>query len=370
MNNQHNRALDGLRWFAFLGVFLFHADERRFHYGAQGVQVFFVLSGFLIGRILLGLKAQDGASLRKRLKDFYIRRSLRIFPLFYFVLLVCWLLSFADHTYLQRRAVLPWHAAYLTNFYLFFTGQQIGSEMHLWSLCVEEHFYLLAPLFLLVVSIRGIERAFVALFCFVSLARLANSMWWHLPRLDLLSPMQFDTLAVGMAAALIEKRGAFIGLSAAQCMRAGAWCGSALLVLLLCAPFGFAWIGFADAVLLPPILAVASASLILTLWTARKPALNRLLSWPLFVYLGQISYGLYLYHNFLYVLAHKSTGAKHVLMLGGVLLVTIFVASVSWFLLERPINNLKRFFPYTPQEDTPQEGTASVDMAENSSAKL
>ena len=246
MNNQHNRALDGLRWFAFLGVFLFHADERRFHYRGAGCTGVFCAVGLSHRAYFARIESAEGRTVTQTAEKLYIRRSLRIFPLFYFVLLVCWLLSFVDHTYLQRRAVLPWHATYLTNFYLFFTGKQIGSEMHLWSLCVEEHFYLLAPLFLLVVSLRGIERAITALFCVVTLARLANYLWWHLPRLDLLSPMQFDTLSVGVAAALLETRGTFTGRSAAQWMRIGVWCGGALLVLLLCAPFGFAWIGFAD----------------------------------------------------------------------------------------------------------------------------
>ena len=167
-----------------------------------------------------------------------------------------------------------------------------------------------APLFLLVVSFRGIEREFPVLFCLAASRPAGNYLCWNLPRLDLLSPMQFDTLSVGIAAALIETRGTFAGRSAAQWMRAGVWCGGALLVLLLCAPFGFAWIGFADAVLLPPILAIASAALILTLWTARKPALNRLFGWPCSSYSGQNQSTAYISTTFFFVLAHKSTGAN------------------------------------------------------------
>ena len=86
----HNRALDGLRFFAFLLVFFFHALQWSrwgnlpfIRFGFLGVPIFFVLSGFLIGGILLDLRSKDGLGLCAKLKSFYIRRSLRIFPVYY-----------------------------------------------------------------------------------------------------------------------------------------------------------------------------------------------------------------------------------------------------------------------------------------------
>jgi peptidoglycan/LPS O-acetylase OafA/YrhL len=82
----HKPQLDGLRFLAFLAVFYFHARPGQYFWGPQGVQVFFTLSGFLITRILI---LGESGSLRADLERFYIRRTLRIFPLYYAV--VAWL---------------------------------------------------------------------------------------------------------------------------------------------------------------------------------------------------------------------------------------------------------------------------------------
>jgi peptidoglycan/LPS O-acetylase OafA/YrhL len=76
------------------------------------------------------------------------------------------------------------------------------------------------------------------------------------------------------------------------------------------------------------------------------PRLGRLLSYGPFVYLGSISYGLYLYHNFFFVVARHSEGPRHVMALALALAITIVVASVSWYALERPLLRLKDRFEY------------------------
>ncbi len=347
MKKEHNSSLDGLRWFAFLAVFLFHANVGRFHYGAYGVELFFVLSGFLIGRILLSLKEQTDLPLKQRLISFYVRRSLRIFPLFYFVVFLNWLLPLFGAMTSARQDALPYHAAYRTNFYLFFTGAKIDSQTHFWTLCVEEHFYLVSPLVLLLMPYRTLEKSFLALSIIVIAARLINFCYLHLDRFDYLSPMQFDVLCAGVAVAVIERRGSFLGVSKALLLRLGAWCGGIVLASALAGHFHFRWSGFIEAALFPTLLAIASGALILALWLNELPFLNRVLSRPLFVYLGSISYGLYIYHNFCFVISRHSVGLRHVLMTVAALLATIIIASLSWFLFERPINAMKRFFPYT-----------------------
>src|SRR4051794_16983455 len=84
----HKPQLDGLRFFAFLAVFFYHARPDRYFWGPEGVQVFFTLSGFLITRILLLGETGD---LKADLGRFYIRRTLRIFPLYYLVVVALWL---------------------------------------------------------------------------------------------------------------------------------------------------------------------------------------------------------------------------------------------------------------------------------------
>jgi len=352
MSGEHNRALDGLRWFSFLGVFLYHSDESLFRFGKYGVQVFFVLSGFLIGGILLSLRDQVQIPLFERLKTFYIRRSLRIFPLYYFILAAIALLG-GLHLMNGHLRVLPLHALYLSNFYLAFTGAKLDSQTHLWSLCVEEHFYLIAPLLLLRAGYRHLGVGFVLLFVLVALARTCNYFFWGNPRFEYLSPVQFDILVSGVLAAIVLRRGTFMGLGAEKFRKLGLICGLACLAMIAWTYFPSDPGAFAEAAILPPVMAVATSALLLTLWTGGLPLVRQLCSWSPFVYLGRISYGLYIYHYLIFfVFTRYSTGIERVLRVTVCLLATIVIASLSWYLLERPFLNLKSRYAYRHRSPT------------------
>jgi peptidoglycan/LPS O-acetylase OafA/YrhL len=346
MNGQHSRALDGLRWFSFLGVFLYHADQSVFRFGRYGVQLFFVLSGFLIGNILLSLREQTQTPLFERLKTFYIRRSLRIFPLYYFVLLMIAVLG-SLHVINGHLHVLPYHALYLSNFYLAITGARIDSQTHLWSLCVEEHFYLIAPLLLLRVGYRQLAIGFVWLFLLVAIARICNFLFWGNPRFEYFSPIQFDILVAGIVTALVMRRGSFMALDAENLKKLGFICGVACAGILVWMYFPSRAEIFVESVIFPPILAVAMSAALLTLWTGGLGVVRQVCSWSPFVYLGRISYGLYIYH---YLILHAfwqySTGLERFLRVTACLLATIVIASLSWYFLEKPFLNLKRRFDY------------------------
>lgn len=110
--------------------------------GSIGVNLFFVLSGFLITGILLeSKKANETKSIV--LKFFYIRRSLRIFPIYYLVILL--LLLFHNNTGTNIRSTFPYFLSYTQNFYFFSINAWDGPLSHLWSLAVEEQFYLIWP---------------------------------------------------------------------------------------------------------------------------------------------------------------------------------------------------------------------------------
>jgi peptidoglycan/LPS O-acetylase OafA/YrhL len=123
------------------------------HFGRLGVVLFFCISGFLIGRILIQhrLSYEKGAyTRRKALIDFYLRRSLRIFPLYFGVILFFWLIGYAPIT-----NQIAWHVSYTSNY-----GQILGIDManvaHFWSLCVEEQFYLIVPFIILWTPINAL----------------------------------------------------------------------------------------------------------------------------------------------------------------------------------------------------------------------
>jgi peptidoglycan/LPS O-acetylase OafA/YrhL len=173
MTQQSNyiRSLDGVRAIAILLVMAFHFGIIRF--GWMGVQLFFVLSGFLIGTILLKEKASP-APLSARLKKFWIRRSLRIFPLYYIYLLVfagIYLWFAFPEGYLHD---LPYLVSYTFNLTrISQTWHESPVYTHFWSLCVEEQFYLFFPFIIFLLSVRSLRVLLVVVLIGTPLFRWA-----------------------------------------------------------------------------------------------------------------------------------------------------------------------------------------------------
>jgi peptidoglycan/LPS O-acetylase OafA/YrhL len=205
--------LDGIRGLAIAGVMALHfigaitpvnAIERGAvklsSYGLWGVDLFFVLSGFLITGILADARGSAGY-----FRNFYMRRGLRIFPLYYgllllaFVLLPSGLLERADPAFLEARNQQWWLWSYLTNFYL---GSETTFSLpyfsHFWSLAVEEHFYLFWPILILVLSRTGAMRLCIGL----ALTSLAARMYFAVTAPDQLAAgvltwCRLDALCIG-----------------------------------------------------------------------------------------------------------------------------------------------------------------------------
>jgi peptidoglycan/LPS O-acetylase OafA/YrhL len=354
----HVPALDGLRFFAFFAVYIHHAGQNRAatheitRYGGLGVQVFFVLSGFLIGSILYDLRQRSAVPLRSRLLVFYARRGLRIFPLYYLALFLLLPLPSLGFDMFGIPSDLPWNLAYLSNLRMVLAGRSMGGLSHFWSLSVEEHFYLVAPFLVLTLRLRSLERTCLGVFIGCAVARACFAS--NYASVEFLSPFQFDCLLFGIAAALLRAEGSFLGVGRRTALRlavlnavlagpllvaANVASGAARVAALAFGQFTFSW-------------AVAGA--ILSLWTARDSAFARFLTLRPFVYLGKISYGLYVWH--FPVLLVSSILLKGVLSRGSSLIalpLTIAIASLSFYLFERPITNLKRYYVYPDASRSP-----------------
>ncbi len=175
----HLPGLDGLRALAVFSVILFHAEY--FHAGWIGVQVFFVLSGFLITRILLASKRksamQPEAGSRGPAVEFfcrfYWRRTLRIFPLYFLFLLVLAVTFLLTHWPDRFPEASPWLATYTFNFARLAPDWPYTPAFgHLWSLAVEEQFYLLWPAAVWFLSAQKLRRLIVAMIVMAPLLRL------------------------------------------------------------------------------------------------------------------------------------------------------------------------------------------------------
>ncbi len=339
-----NAALDGIRGVAIIAVIASHYVPGGFKGGAFGVLVFFVLSGYLITTLLL--KEYDVTD-RIRLGAFYARRALRLLPALYVFLLLSLALTFLFGTELHMDRDGAVVGAVLSFFYVFnwadFAGLGIPHSMTpLWTLSVEEQFYLIWPLLLvLLLGVPALQRRLLGIvysavvvftllgvvaFFMVGFLSFYRTWTWIAP------------LLLGAALAIAERRtrGRFgAGLARFSPM---AWC---LLLLLLAVPpsLGSA-VTYLAAV---PLLSLATCAIIARSTGDRAALSTRMLSGPLLGYLGRRSYGLYLWNLIaLETLAHFI--GNQVVLLGCALAVTFAVTEASYRWVELPALRWKRKF--------------------------
>jgi peptidoglycan/LPS O-acetylase OafA/YrhL len=349
------RGFDGLRAFALLLVFLQHYTVigAKYATGGYGVWLFFCLSGFLIVRILVAERKRIEAAAQTvggGLRRFFWRRTLRIFPPYYLVLVVFTLLA-AFHLVGDWTAkAAPWHYAYLSNIYFgFVEGRWVGRFGHFWSLAVEEQFYLLAaPVLLLAPSrwAKGICGATI-------LAALCNDV---MLRADGASDMIVYVHPLTNFGALAF--GGLIGLSLPARGGKGraSWPGG---VAILAMPV-FLYLFTKLPPFLPDVARLVSAG---PFWAAtllscaalagvylnQESRLVRLLEWGPIAYFGKVSYGFYLYHNviprhllrWLFKLAHVPIQTSEPVEIVFSFFVALGVAALSWKLIEQPLLRLK-----------------------------
>jgi peptidoglycan/LPS O-acetylase OafA/YrhL len=346
----HLPQLDGLRAFAVLAVVAHHTMPtslvNALNPGAAGVRLFFVLSGFLITGILL--RARDamerGGSAGQALSSFYARRFLRIFPLYYFALAVVLLAGVPD-----AREGAAWHLAYLSNVYGVLHGH-MGSLAHFWSLAVEEQFYLVWPALVLFVPRRWLGPLFVASALTGPLSRAIAYLLIGDPSLAcILTPCCLDSLGLGaILAHLWRQRGsAGAGKVAVACRTVG-------LPLLLLVD-GWRLVRGED------ILTVSlrdGALALVSVWLVHASACGfggpggRALSCRPVVYVGAISYGVYVWHGLAPALAWQVEWfpwpeAPGLVKFVCVAAAALLLASLTWVVFEKRLNGLKRFFPYS-----------------------
>ena len=341
--------LDGLRAVAVAAVAWSHwlPDWQVGLPLGAGVHLFFVLSGFLITRILLGLRSAPDAV--PAIGRFYVRRGLRLFPAFFLVLgLAVWA------NVPLARATWPWHATYLSNLFIAAAGQWQGHLSHFWSLAVEEQFYLVWPWLIVCAPARWLGPVVVAATMAGPTARGVAA--WHgmaEPFWALVPAGSADSLGVGawLAVASWRSRGAGTPVLArgwvAMAALAG-WLG--LAVAEAAAPLSMAvlvWRQLLQGIVFGWIVwrAVSGFSGIAGAALGAAPVVG----------LGRISYGVYLIHAFAPVVVSgvtRAAGADPLATAGPLgraavyAVVTIALAAAMWRLVETPFLALKDRVPY------------------------
>jgi peptidoglycan/LPS O-acetylase OafA/YrhL len=350
--------LDGLRALAVLGVILHHAVKWDIFLplGPYSVRLFFVLSGFLITGILLRARAKTDDR-GHVLWAFYMRRFLRIFPIYYVSLAALWLLGQPE-----IRSTILWHLSYTSNVLAANPAVDIPSIWgHLWSLSVEEQFYLVWPAIVLFLPQRWVPRAFVAAIVAGPVFRLAVSEFWHFKPALYLTPGCLDSLGLGaLLAWMMEQTGweTFRRTFTRTSLVVGLAMVAATLVFgQLDSGYRFRF-AFSDTG-----VSLCSVWLVNGAVNRFGGVLGKILDLRLLGFLGMISYGLYLLHNFVPFLADLAgypLPSHGIVRFVALTAITVPLAAISWYCFEGPLNQLKDLFPYQPAGAAPKAQESAV----------
>jgi len=367
-------ALDGLRGLAILLVFVKNLNHQRFsgewthallarlhQVGWVGVDLFFVLSGFLITDILVSTRESP-----RYFRNFYARRFLRIFPLYYGVLIAMFvvlpplkvLAASATRELLHAQG---WYWTYTVNVLVALHGDEAAplSSDHFWSLAVEEQFYLLWPLIVWRLSPRRLAQLCVVVFLATLVLRFVAFALGATPNAVYVStPLRMDALASGaLVACLVRTSPAWLVRWAPRVATVGV---TALVVIavwpsdaLLTNAHVVRTVGFS-------VLAITFSAVVATAITASpaSSAIRGMSVAPLRFY-GKYSYAMYVFHPFVYLalitILRRRYGAGQVdigswptapTLLVASIVITTVLGVASWHLFERHFMRLRDRFPY------------------------
>lgn len=293
LNFRHVPQLDGIRAIAVLIVMVSHAGLGKFIPGGFGVTIFFFLSGYLITSLL---RVEASCSGRVDFKAFYLRRTLRIMPPLYVtigILTAMFLAGIFDES--VRGVAIPWDYLFLSN-YSHFWGQEGGLPVPLWSLAVEEHFYLLFPaaFALCAYALRGNSPAIAfacAVACLAILAlRFATPLWFgDVERNYYWSHTRMDSILFGCILALWNN----------PLLDEDAWTPRFLHVLIALAVLAATFVIEDPTFRFIVRYSLQGAALFVLfsyVLSERSALLNNVLTSPPMIWIGLVSYSLYLCH--------------------------------------------------------------------------
>jgi len=344
----HVHALDGMRAVAVVLVLLFHLQVPGFTAGFLGVDIFFVLSGFLITTLILTEIDRTG---RISLPNFWARRARRLLPALVILLVVVAAVTWATATFTERTSVrgdLLATAGYVANWHLITTSSyfaDIGVDSpleHTWSLAIEEQFYVLWPLvvFAVAAAAQRRRRSAVGIVAGIVAIGSATLLW------ILWSPESVERAYMGTDARIFEPLVGAVGavLVATPWVRRRLDRWGALSLVLGVAALGLelAMIAVrASSYYFGGALFVSVATLLILgpLWIGRGGVFGRALAWTPIAWIGVVSYGAYLWHWPLTVWlgARQDTGGGLLVRRLGVIALTFGIAAISYHAIEHPI---------------------------------
>ncbi|MET0463962.1 MAG: acyltransferase [Chitinophagaceae bacterium] len=350
--------LDSLRAIAVLLVMISHwIPEKlllnRLPNGRLGVDIFFVLSGFLISWILIVNKRKANAGtggMRSVFTSFYIRRSLRIFPVYYLVLIL--LLIFHNATNTSIASSYPYYFTYTSNFYMFSLGGWDGIISHFWSLAVEEQFYLVWPSVILLIPERFLLKGILATIIvgIISEYSLLEFPYGLILTHACLHSFAFGALLAWFVTTNEQKLDWFYRLLKVPAV-------IAILYMITGLFYGEIYLFMFRT--FSSLLALFIVTFIVVKSKTGKLDKHWFWSNGILIFLGKISYGLYIYHNLIPYFTYGFLERQGITVSDWLpfkmgypvvtivnFLLTIIVSYVSWKIVEQPLLRLKQKFSY------------------------
>ena len=332
---QYRAEIDGLRALAVVPVILFHSGFEWFSGGFVGVDVFFVISGYLITTILI----EDIENQRFSLVNFYERRARRILPALFFVMFVCipfawmWMLPGQMKDFSQSLVAVSLFASnvlFWRESGYFDAAAEEKPLLHTWSLAVEEQYYVLFPIFLFLAWRYGKNRVFWMIVVMASISLLLSEWGWRNTKTAnfYLAPTRaWELFAGSIAAFIVQTQGV-------QKNNPAAMLGLAAIVFSIF--FYDETTPFPSVYALVPVIGVV----LLVLYAEKDTLAAKLLSTKGFVGIGLISYSAYLWHQPLLAFARiKSASEPSQLIMSILALSSFILAYLSWKYIETPFRN-------------------------------
>ncbi len=380
----HFESLDGLRGLAVLAVVMFHtlrikgefglfgAIWGRFQYSTwAGVDLFFVLSGFLITGILLDSRNRTGY-----FKTFYARRTLRIFPLYYAVLIVALLivpavvgfgrLPFLYHRLLENQI---WMWTYMQNYLQARSAHTLPGFGHFWSLAVEEQFYWFWPVVVYLASRKRLLQICIAACLLLPVVRLAlvlsGDRSWAIRQY---TRTRFDSLLYGAIVAIVVRDSGLLRKSRRFAVAAAVVAATVLLGIAV--QDGFVPYEAPETLFLGYSAFAAIFSVLIGYLVTRQSRLSHLLSTKSLRWLGTYSYGIYVFH-WPVTQAYQAVIEPRLILLHSpwfagfsclftVLAISSVIAYGSFVLFESKFLKLKRYFVYSETVGGEKQRTTAV----------
>lgn len=326
--------VDGLRALAMFGVLYVHYTDASPLTEDLRVSLFFVVSGYLITFILWTAKQRGG---QINVVNFYARRALRLLPALWVMILVAAALNIDG-----ARHEAVWHMFQLSNVRFAMNDDMTPWVFaQLWSLNVLEQFYILWPLVILLLPLRWI---YVVTFAIIFSMHFfhehqdeigLNDDWDYLA-------LNWDPIAFGVLAFLLQQVEAVSEMLTSP--------GARMLALIAIASPYFLWEGFGDSTTYRLLSCMGLATVVLGAFKGYGGILGWLLGCRVARFISKISYGVYIYHLLAWAImmdwfpSLEASDFRTFLVMS---VVTISIATLSWYAMEQPINRLKAYFPTT-----------------------